>query len=46
LAAIISAIDEEANIVPRGAYIKTPLNQVHSNRSFEGKEISTIIRYF
>jgi len=36
LAAVIAAIDEEARIVPRGAYIKTPIGQVITNRSFEG----------
>ena len=36
LAAVISIIDEEARIVPRGAYIMTPVEQVHTNRSFEG----------
>jgi len=29
-------IDEDAFIVPRGAFIKTPLGEVHKNRSFEG----------
>ena len=36
LAAVISEIDYDVKIVPRGAYIKTALGQVNSNRSFEG----------
>jgi len=40
LAAVISIIDEEARIVPRGAYIMTPVEQVHTNRSFEGIQAS------
>lgn len=36
LAAVVSKIDNEARIVPRGAYIKTPLGKVVTNRSWEG----------
>ena len=45
LAAIVATIDEEARIVPRGAFIKTPLNQVHTNRCFEGLIVTVFIRY-
>ena len=38
VAAVVSTIDNEARIVPRGAFIKTPLAAVHTNRSFEGKK--------
>jgi len=40
LAAVIATIDEEARIVPRGAYIITPTHRVMTNRSFEG--LSTV----
>ena len=36
LAAVISDIDHDVRIVPRGAYIKSPTSQVYDNRSFEG----------
>ncbi|KAL5464150.1 hypothetical protein EMCRGX_G033119 [Ephydatia muelleri] len=36
LAAVVTRIDEEGAIVPRGAYIKTALNEVTINRSFQG----------
>ena len=37
LAAVVTRIDEEAAIAPRGAYIKTALNEVMINRSFQGE---------
>ncbi len=36
MASVIAEIDRDVTIVPRGAYIKTPTNQVYQNRSFEG----------
>lgn len=36
LAAVVARIDEEAAVVPMGAYIKTALNEVTVNRSFQG----------
>lgn len=36
LAAVIATIDEEARVVPRGAYIRTPNNKTITNRSFDG----------
>ena len=36
LAAVVARIDEEVAIVPRGAYMKTPLGDVVLNKSFEG----------
>ncbi|XP_014862839.1 PREDICTED: radial spoke head protein 9 homolog [Poecilia mexicana] len=36
LAVTIQQIDEEVSVVPRGAFIRTPLGLVHVNRSFEG----------
>ena len=38
LAAVVTRIDEEGAIVPRGAYIKTALNEVTINRSFQGEQ--------
>ncbi|KAL7987465.1 hypothetical protein Chor_006384 [Crotalus horridus] len=35
LVATIHQIDQEVGIVPRGAYVKSPLGPVHVNRSFE-----------
>lgn len=37
LVSTIDQIDKAVGIVPRGAYVKTPLGPVHENRSFEGK---------
>ncbi len=37
LAAVVSRIDEEVALVPRGAYIRTPLGEVILNNSFQGK---------
>ncbi|XP_078398849.1 radial spoke head protein 9 homolog [Cetorhinus maximus] len=39
LTATIELINREAAIIPRGAFIKTPLEQVHRNRSFEGLSV-------
>lgn len=37
LTATIELIDRAVGIVPRGAFVKTPLGTVHENRHFEGK---------
>lgn len=37
LVATIDQIDKAVGIVPRGAFVKTPLGPVHENRNFEGK---------
>lgn len=39
----VDQIDKAVGIVPRGAYIKTPLGPVHENRSFEGKSMLGLI---
>ena len=36
LAAVISEIDQNVRIVPRGAFVMTPTGEVYPNRSFEG----------
>ncbi|NXG16919.1 RSPH9 protein, partial [Grallaria varia] len=36
LVATIEQIDRAVGIVPRGAFVKTPLGSVHENRHFEG----------
>lgn len=36
LAAVVARIDEEVAIVPRGAYMRTPHNEVVTNKSFPG----------
>ena len=36
LAAVVARIDEEVAIVPKGAYMKTPLGEVVLNMSFQG----------
>lgn len=38
LAAVVSTIDEEVAVVPRGAYVKGPLGDVTVNKSFKGLE--------
>lgn len=40
LAAVLSLIDQEAQIVPRGAYLRLASGQVIKNRSFEGLTVS------
>jgi len=40
LAAVISGIDHDSLIVPRGAYVKSPTQEVYNNRSFEGLSVS------
>ncbi|XP_067841275.1 radial spoke head protein 9 homolog [Heptranchias perlo] len=40
LTAVIEQINREAAIVPRGAFVKTPREYVHKNRSFEGLSVS------
>ena len=42
LATVITAIDQEVAIVPRGAYIRVPTGEVRKNRMFEGKSISYV----
>ena len=39
LAAAVSIIDNEVAVVPRGAFIRTPLGEVVQNKSFQGKHI-------
>ncbi len=36
LAAVVSTIDTEVAVVPRGAYVKAPLGDVIVNQSFKG----------
>ncbi|NWU95014.1 RSPH9 protein, partial [Upupa epops] len=36
LVATIEQIDRAVGIIPRGAFVKTPLGSVHENRNFEG----------
>ena len=36
LAATIAKIDDEVGVVPRGAYLCTPLNEVVLNKTFQG----------
>ncbi|XP_006276410.1 radial spoke head protein 9 homolog isoform X1 [Alligator mississippiensis] len=36
LVATIEQIDRAVGIIPRGAFVKTPLGPVHENRNFEG----------
>lgn len=36
MAAVVARIDEEVAVVPRGAYMKTPLGDVVLNKSFQG----------
>lgn len=36
LAAVVSTIDAEVAVVPRGAYVKAPLGDVVLNRSYRG----------
>ena len=43
LAAVVASIDQEAAVVPHGAYIKTPLGGIRKNRSFEGINLLTLI---
>ncbi|NXF04705.1 RSPH9 protein, partial [Smithornis capensis] len=40
LIATIEEIDREVGIVPRGAFVKTPLGSVHENRHFEGLSLA------
>ncbi|XP_053565357.1 radial spoke head protein 9 homolog [Bombina bombina] len=40
LIAIISRIDEETAVVPRGAFVKNPLGQVNINHCFRGLSVS------
>ena len=47
LAAVVACIDEEVGVVPRGAYMKTPLGEVVLNKSFQGRSffLTSIILY-
>ena len=38
LAATISKIDEDVGVAPKGAYLRTPLNEIIVNNSFTGKQ--------
>ncbi|NXP21514.1 RSPH9 protein, partial [Scytalopus superciliaris] len=40
LIATIEQIDRAVGIIPRGAFVKTPLGSVHENRHFEGLSLS------
>uniref|UniRef100_A0A8B9SXQ7 Radial spoke head protein 9 homolog n=1 Tax=Anas platyrhynchos TaxID=8839 RepID=A0A8B9SXQ7_ANAPL len=40
LIATIDQIDRAVGIVPRGAFVKTPLGSVHENRNFEGLSLT------
>ncbi|NXA10144.1 RSPH9 protein, partial [Sapayoa aenigma] len=40
LIATIEEIDRAVGIVPRGAFVKTPLGSVHENRHFEGLSLA------
>lgn len=40
LSAVLSDIDLDVRIVPRGSYVKTPTGQVYENRSFEGLTVA------
>ena len=37
LASTISLIDNEVAVVPKGAFIRTPLGEVVQNKAFQGK---------
>ncbi len=37
LAAVVCCIDEEVAVVPRGAYLRTPLGEVVLNNSYQGQ---------
>ena len=41
LAAVVARIDEDAAVVPRGAYIRTPLGEAVINKSFQGEWFRT-----
>lgn len=36
LASVVATIDNEAAVVPRGAYVKAPLGDVVVNKSYKG----------
>ncbi|XP_060610019.1 radial spoke head protein 9 homolog [Anolis sagrei] len=40
LVATVHQIDKAVGIVPRGAYVKSPLGPVHENRNFEGLSLT------
>ncbi|XP_035177634.1 radial spoke head protein 9 homolog isoform X3 [Oxyura jamaicensis] len=40
LIATIDQIDRAVGIIPRGAFVKTPLGSVHENRNFEGLSLT------
>lgn len=37
MAAVISEIDHDVAIVPRGAFVRSPTGEIYQNRSFDGK---------
>lgn len=39
VAGMVASIDEEAGVVPRGAYVMGPLGDVMVNRSFQGQKL-------
>jgi hypothetical protein len=39
LSYVISEIELDARIVPRGAFLRTPNGEVHVNREFEGRNV-------
>lgn len=43
LASVVSDIDHDVRIVPRGAFVKTPTGQIFGNRSFEGRMRSILV---
>ena len=45
LASVIAKIDEEAMIVPRGSYLRTPAGQVYKNESFSGLSLKDVSFY-
>lgn len=49
LAAVVATIDEEVAVIPRGAYVKGPLGEVVTNKSFKGlplEEANQLKYYF
>ncbi|XP_032626305.1 radial spoke head protein 9 homolog isoform X1 [Chelonoidis abingdonii] len=40
LVSIIDQIDKAVGIIPRGAFVKTPLGPVHENRNYEGLSLT------
>lgn len=40
LAAVVATIDQEVGVVPKGAFMKTPLGEVVVNKSFQGLSLA------